>query len=219
MGGCVQTTLHVEAIPVSTSMVHRSPSSGHVVGQLPSQVSGDVTTPSPQRGAQSASLPMLHVPPVGQQPSPTVQAVIGCDEHTRLQAAALPMLVLVVQGSESVQLGHGMPGGSQVSAPSIRPLPHPAQSLSVAAVQFMAQQPSPPTHSLMVCVVQAKLQFAALPIEPLIVQAFVSVQELGAGQELGGSQVSPGSGRPLPQPWQSLSMAAEQPGGQQLSLF
>ncbi len=217
---CVHATSHSRALPVSMSRVQGS-SSTHVVRQaLPggSQVSGGVQMPSPQREAQSESVDTLQVVVDGQQESPLMHCVILMGGQARLQVAALPVLMWVVQGSESVQLGQGTSGGSQVSPGSRRPLPQPAQSLSFIAVQPrpLGQQPSPDVQLVIGDSTQAKLHVDALPVELTI------VQELGArqvvGHELGGSHVSSPSTRPLPQPWQSLSLAPVHCGpGQQPS--
>lgn len=161
---------------------------------------------------------MLQVPPLGQQPSPALHWVMVVTLHARLQLAALPVGAATVHGLLSVQEGQE-PGGSQVSPVSTMPLPQPAQSLSLPGVQVVGQQPSPFAQALMVTRAQAKLQVAALPLVLSIVQALVSTQLAGSGHELGGSQVSPDSSRPLPQPRQSLSFAAVQPGAQQPSPF
>ena len=56
-------------------------------------------------------------------------------------------------------------GGSQVSPLSTTPLPQLAeQSESSAALHPAGQQPSPPTQVLMVLLLQATLQFWALPV-------------------------------------------------------
>ena len=61
-------------------------------------------------------------------------------------------------------VGHD-PGGSQVSPPSRMPLPQLAeQSLSLAALQPVGQQPSPGAQVLMALLLQATLQFWALPV-------------------------------------------------------
>jgi hypothetical protein len=54
-------------------MVHALPSL-QVVGQFPSQVSPESTVPFPQVAEQSESVP--DVQPLGQQPSPSMQAAI-----------------------------------------------------------------------------------------------------------------------------------------------
>jgi hypothetical protein len=164
------------------------------------------------------SLPMLQVPPLGQQPSPVAHTVMGVMLHFKLQLAALPVGAATVHGSLTVHVGHE-PGGSQVSPASTIPLPQPAQSLSLPGVQLPGQQPSPLVQALMVIGAQAKLHVAALPVVLSRVQALVSTHVAGSGHELGGSQVSPASSLPLPQPTQSLSVAAVQPPGQQPSLL
>jgi hypothetical protein len=82
IGSWVQATLQVAAVPVMMSLVHATPSSqlvGHVLGR--SQVSGNVTTPSPHATRQSLSLLMLQS--AGQQRSCTVplHTVIGVYVH------------------------------------------------------------------------------------------------------------------------------------------
>jgi hypothetical protein len=85
---------------------------------------------------------------VGQQASPVVpeQVVIGVWRQTASQRAGLPVRRSEVQGSpSSAQVVGQVAGGSQVSPAPIFPSPQTgAQSLSVAAVQPVGQQPSPP---------------------------------------------------------------------------
>jgi hypothetical protein len=107
---------------------------------------------------------------------------------------------------------------SHVSPVSIAPLLHIAeQSLSVLALQPVAQQPSLFVQLEMRWVLQATLQLAALPVSESIVQAFPSLQVVGQGTA-GGSHVSPASTAPLPHfAEQSLSLLWLQPVGQQPS--
>jgi hypothetical protein len=104
---------------------------------------------------------------------------------------------------------------SQVSPGSTMPLPQAAeQSLSLLALQPGAQQPSPLVQTVTGALSQAALQEAALPTTLSVVQALLSLQEVG--QE--PSQVSMPSTTPLPQTAeQSLSTEALAPEGQQPS--
>jgi len=137
-----QRTLQVAADPVRVVICQHCPA-GHDVGhdEGGSHVSPAVasTTPSPHP-AQSESFCAVH--PTGQQRSlPAFEQVFALCAHTKLHVAALPVWVSVVQSFWSSHTGHD-PGGSQVSPGSKRPLPHPPQSASPAAVQFAGQHPS-----------------------------------------------------------------------------
>jgi len=86
----VNTHFVAHAPPVASrrSVVHAEPSL-QLVGQLPSQSSGDSVTVLPQRGAQSASLSVEQA--AGQQPSPVArQAVIGAATHFAVHSDATP---------------------------------------------------------------------------------------------------------------------------------
>src|SRR6185436_10889540 len=86
MAACEQVRVQSLMRPAVVSMVHESPSS-HVERQAPalpavmprSQISPMSTTPLPQTAGQSGSLSWLQ--PVGQQPSPMAQAVMGEDSQ------------------------------------------------------------------------------------------------------------------------------------------
>lgn len=223
IGICVHTTLHAFGLPLRTSRVQGLPSSAHVVRQTPpggSQVSGGVTTPSPQRAEQSESFDRLQVLEDGQHASPFMHCVISVVVHTRLQVAALPVMPLTMHGLvPGMQVGQEL-GGSQVSPSSMRPFPQPVHSLSLAAVQPGAQQPSPLLHSVIALCAQAAVQFAALPVSVSRVQRFSSSHAARPGQVAGGSQVSFPSRTPFPQvAEQLLSLFAVQPSGQHPSLF
>src|ERR1051325_2503918 len=90
--------------------------------------------------------------------------------------------------------------GSQTSPHAVSTMPLPQtqlQSLSCAPVHPDGQQASPDTH--VVCVplrTQAAVQVAAEPCSSYVAQP--TCGQL-VGQDDGGSQVSPGSRRPLPQ--------------------
>jgi hypothetical protein len=107
--------------------------------------------------------------------------------------------------------------GSQVSPFSTTPFPQVGgQSESLLALQPAGQQPSPETQVVMAVWVQATLQVALLPVIWSVVQAMLSLQEVG--QEDFGSQVSPFSTTPLPHfGEQSESVLALHPAGQQPS--
>jgi hypothetical protein len=107
--------------------------------------------------------------------------------------------------------------GSQVSPFSTTPFPQVGgQSESLLALHPAGQQPSPETQVVMAVWVQATLQVALLPVIWSVVQAMLSLQEVG--QEDFGSQVSPFSTTPLPHfGEQSESSLALHPAGQQPS--
>src|SRR5262245_4745765 len=173
-------------------------------------------------GAQSRSV--LALQPLGQQPS---WAAPPQGRGVRVQVAVqVPPLARVAISSQVVTqlLGFGqVDSGSQVSPASTRPLPQTAgQSLSrVLAVplQLAGQQPSLSMQAVIGVKVQAAVQVIAVPVSMSAVQALPSL--LVVGQEVGGSQFSPVSSRPLPHTlWQSLSRLPGpvlQPAGQQPS--
>ncbi len=95
------------------------------------------------------------------------------------------------------------------------PSPQPAQSESFCAVHPAGQQRSlPPFEQVLAACWQTTLQVEALPVCVSVVQSFWSSH---VGHEPGGSQVSPASSSPLPQPEQSASVSAAHPFGQQPS--
>ncbi len=134
-----QTALQLLGLPIRVSWVQASLSS-QLCGQSPSQVSPESTMSLPQVAEQSLSV--AFVQPAGQQPSPSLQPVIGWKMQVALQLFAAPVRVSWVQALLSSQLVGQLP--SQVSPGSIALLPQVAeQSLSVAFVQPAGQQPSP----------------------------------------------------------------------------
>ena len=191
--------------------------SSQLVGQVDggSQVSPFSTAPLPQVGEQSRSVLALH--PVGQQPSPPIQAVMAVWVQATLQVALPPVIWSVVQALLSLQEVGQEDFGSQVSPFSTTPLPHfGVQSESLLALHPVGQQPSPPIQAVMAVWVQATLQVALPPVIWSVVQALLSLQEVG--QEDFGSQVSPFSTTPLPHfGVQSESLLALHPVGQQPS--
>ena len=215
-GALSQAALQEAALPTTLSVVQALVSLQEV-GQAPSQVSMPSTTPLPQTAEQSLSTEALA--PSGQQPSASAGAVMAASTHSALQFPALPMRRAVAQTLDGAQLVGQFP--SQVSKPSTTPLPQEAeQSLSVALVQLLGQQPSPLTQRVMSLMTQAASQLAALPLTDSAVQAELSAQEASVGQLSLGSQSSPGSRMVLPQTGsQSSSSAAEQPSPQQPSPF
>jgi hypothetical protein len=213
---------------VSCSIVQRSPSSGQVAGQeaAGSHVSPAPTWPSPQIGAQSASVAGVH--PGGQQPSPARQAVIGAWPQAREQPATDPEAKSSVQAFPSSQEGGHQPGmpavmaRSQRSPGSTTPSPQTAgQSLSSAASQPGGQQPSPGAHAPIGRVTQRALHAAAVPSSSTTVQAPSDGQAVGqlAPGVVPSSQLSLGpSTTPFPHAGaQSGSTANVAPGGQQPS--
>jgi hypothetical protein len=95
IGWWMQAREHPSGDPDAKSSVQALPSS-QVRGQAPgrpaviarSQLSLSPTTPSPQMAAQSESVAIVQ--PVGQQPSPSAQAVIGIATQWALHVAAVP---------------------------------------------------------------------------------------------------------------------------------
>jgi hypothetical protein len=171
----------------------------------------------PQLAGQSASRlvgEVLH--PGGQQLSIDTPLQVIVAVHLALHVAGDPEYV-------SQQLAHDVgqvEGGSHVSPAlmSTRPSPQPAQSESWPGAQPTGQHWSIPAleHVLGVCP-QTTLHADALPVCVSVVHGSPSLQ---FGHEPGGSQVSPASMRPLPQPEQSVSIIAVHPtAGQQLSLL
>ena len=105
--------------------------------------------------------------------------------------------------------------GSHSSPGSVVPLPHwEVQSRSFTAVQPAGQHSSPSMHDD--CVPAGTHTAAQVP--SLFSRCFshFSCAQL-CGQLPAGSQISPASSRPLPQPPQSMSVAAEQEEGQHRS--
>jgi hypothetical protein len=95
--------------------------------------------PSPHP-AQSRSFCAVH--PTGQHRSlAALEQVFGVCWQTTLHVAAVPVCGSSVQSFWSSHTGHD-PGGSHVSPGSTRPLPQPAQSVSVIALHAAGQQPS-----------------------------------------------------------------------------
>jgi len=133
--------------------------------------------------------------------------------HWAEQVAAAPVKVSVVQATLSLHEVGQFP--SQVSDGSTMPLPHvEEQSLSFAAVHPLGQHPSPLAHAVRGVLVHWKEHASTVPVEPSVVQAFPSSQEVGQLP----SQVSPASTVPLPQvAEQSLSVPLVQAEGQQPS--
>jgi hypothetical protein len=113
--------------------------SGHIVGQLPSQVSPGSTVPLPQVAAVGQSLSFMCVQPAGQQPSSLAQLVIAWWVQATLQFEALPVIRSSVQAWWSSQEVGQFP--SQVSPGSTIPFPQLVeQSLSFCALQPAGQQ-------------------------------------------------------------------------------
>jgi len=213
---CAHARLQLAALPVAVSIVHAL-SSLHVAGQLDggSQVSPGSMTLLPQVAEHSASL--FASQPAGQQPSPLEHVTTAVRTQATLQFSALPVVVSTVHALPSLHVVGQVPGGSQVSPGSITPLPHVVeQSPSLFALQPAGQQPSPLSQLTIAACVQARLQFAALPVAVSRVHALPSLHD--AGQVPGGSQVSPGSITLLPQvAEQSASLFTLQPAGQHAS--
>ncbi len=124
-GSYVQRALQLAAAPVIASRVQARPSL-HEVGQLPSQTSPGSGVPLPQRGWQSESVSVEQ--PTGQQPSLSMQWIVGSFEQRAVQASGVPIIRSVEQASPSSQLFGQAPTpdsmpGSHCSPSSRRPLP------------------------------------------------------------------------------------------------
>jgi hypothetical protein len=91
-----------------------------LVGQAPSHFSDPSTTPFPQAALQSLSV--VASSPIKQQPSPPLRAFLVL-VHLASQVPGAPVSFSSVQGSLSSHfVGQSLP--SQLSAPSLTPLPH-----------------------------------------------------------------------------------------------
>ena len=102
---------------------------------------------------------------------------------------------------------------SQVSPVSMRPLPQPGQSTSIVGPHPVGQNPSAGPQVRLV-VVQRYVQALTLPDEVRTLSTSDTQAVICVMQVLGGSQVSPVSTRPLPQPGQSTSIVGPHPVGQ-----
>ena len=122
MGSKTHSAVQNAAPPWMAFVVQASWSSqmvGHVARG--SQVSPASMIPLSQAAIQSESL--FASQPLGQQPSPEVHAEIGVFEQSASQVEASPVRVSAVHTLPSSQLVGQLPGGSQVSPPSITPFP------------------------------------------------------------------------------------------------
>jgi hypothetical protein len=163
---CVQRTLHCDTDPVSTSVVHASPSL-HDVGQLPSHVSGGSVLPLPHEAEQSPSLPELHDP--RQQPSPLRHVVTAACVQRALHWFGLPTRSSTVQGLPSSQDCGQFP--SQSSGVSTTPLPHAAEQFgSFVALQPVGQHISFPPHVVIGALAHCTLHCSGEPMSISVVQ-------------------------------------------------
>ena len=162
---------------------------GQAVGQdaRGSQVSPLSLTPLSQATRQSESLVAKH--PGGQQPSPGMQAVC-CRSFTHSAVQVLAFTSLRSWQPSAAQVVGQETRGSQVSLPSLAPLPHMImQSASVSTVQPAGQQPSPSLHmDSRPDSTQRAVHWSAAPSSVNMVQPRFGQL---AGQELGGSHSSP----------------------------
>jgi hypothetical protein len=177
-----------------------------------SHVSPPSTVPLPQTAPQSASL--LAVQPEGQQLSAvSEQAVIATDVHFTLHVLAAPVRVTFMHSA----VGHvaGQPAPSQVSPSEVStlPLPQPAQSLSVAGPQPVGQNVSLATQPRDDST-HANVHFVASPVSLRTVLTSLTHADFFCWHDVSGSQVSPASTLPLPQPTQSVSVVGPQAVGQ-----
>jgi hypothetical protein len=169
------------------------------------------STPFPQPGEQSLSLPLLQ--PVGQQPSPSVQVLIATKEHCAEQPPPPSSASSVHEfwSSQAVGQAPGWPAAmpvSQASLSSSLPLPQSfEQSLSPAAVQPLGQHPSPSLQLVIGSNVQLAAQVPPASSESSV-QARPSSQLSGQAPAVPTanprSQRSPSSSLPLPQFGSSL---------------
>ena len=128
-------------VPASTRASSVQPCIGQVCGQV---VSGSHSSPGssvplPHWLVQSRSL--AAVQPSGQHSSPSTQ--VDCRPAETQTAAQVPSLFSrCIWHFSCAQLCGQLPAGSQISPASSRPLPQPAQSMSVAAEQDDGQHRS-----------------------------------------------------------------------------
>jgi hypothetical protein len=176
-----------------------------------SHVSPPSRTPLPQTAPQSLSLVALH--PGAQHPSPLTHAVMAVSRHVTLHAPLDPERTSVVHAlpSSQVTLAQvGDPGAtSQVSPASTRPLPQPGQSTSLVGPHPVGQDPSAVPQAR-ATVVQRYVHALTEPDEVRTLSASDTHARIAVVQTPGGSQVSPASMRPLPQPGQSTSVDGPQ---------
>jgi hypothetical protein len=136
----VHLAVQLEELPpycgASQPFFRQEPLLGQGVELRGSQVSPELTTPSPQLASQSESLPTLE--PLGQQPSPPTRIVIVMRSHLALHSFGLPEYLAPLQPSlrQLVALAHGIwLIGSHVSLPVTAPSPQRvSQSLSFPAL-------------------------------------------------------------------------------------
>ena len=141
---CFLSAMHSALqVPPLTSLRSWQPSAGQAEGQPlgGSHSSAPSLALLPQVAWQSLSF--SEVQPMGQQPSPSAQALTGpASTHLAVQVSGRPSSLNAVHP----RLGHSsgqVPGGSQVSSPSMSSLPHTdEQSASFSALHRAGQQPS-----------------------------------------------------------------------------
>jgi hypothetical protein len=151
-------------------------------------------------------------------------AVIGVCRQAELHCAGSPVSWSRVHASPSSgQVVGQLAGGSQVSPMPTRPSRQlGAQSVSFSGVQPVGQQPSRAWHAVMRAWAQVRVQVSTDPIATSTVHAswssHVAGHAPGFPEVIRRSQVSLALMTPSPQmTWQSESVAAVHPGGQQLS--
>jgi hypothetical protein len=143
IGLFVQSAVHWPALPSGISIVQAFLSSQELGQSEPSHFSFPSLRPFPHIALQSESL--LAFAPSGQQPSPPAGLVIGVFEHSALHEPAFPISLSAVHGSLSSH-EEGQSSPSQISLPSLTPLPHiSVQSLSSLAFAPGGQHISPPS--------------------------------------------------------------------------
>jgi hypothetical protein len=143
----------------------------------------------------------------------------GASWQRKLQAPVSPTPVRTVLASLTQRdcCSRQTTAGSQVSAPSTRPLPQPTQSVSVEGVQRVGQKPSPLRQGRGISE-QTNVQRATSPVRARMVSVSLLHAPSRRAHSTLGSQVSPGSSAPLSQTApHSGSLVALQLWGQQLS--
>jgi hypothetical protein len=177
---CPVTAQRAAQVPGLCRVLRSHPFCGHDDGHCDagSHSSPVSTLPLPQTAGQSTSrFAALVLQPGGQQPSLVApEQLLATVLHRPLHRDALPVYVFVSQQTADTHCSgvEQLPGGSQVSpiSGSTTPSPHPAQSLSVAALQPAGQQRSLPAVEQVLAVwLHTRLHVAAAPVLESVVQS------------------------------------------------
>ena len=179
MAVTTHAALHVAAAPRSLTVAH-DPADGQLVGHEPSIAAshastGGSTTPSPQAGAQSASIRNV---------APGRAAAVAGDSRRdgQVHAGGLagagreqPIVGARIAVGARARAGAGRPAAMATSHASptwTTPSPHAdEQSGSCAALQPAGQQPSEAPHAVISVDTQTAEQSAALPASAVCKQA------------------------------------------------